>query len=80
MGALRIYVDFQNADTQGRVRLNTRGTLRDLQAQGVTLSEQLQVTLYSEEFEANGRAHFSVEENIWVAQIDWKQLRELPDA
>lgn len=75
--APRIYVDFQNSDRLGRVRLNTAGTLRDLEALGVTLSDQLPVIVYSEEFEADGRAHFSIEESIWVAQIDWKQFHEL---
>lgn len=76
-GTVRIYADFQNSDTHGRVRLNTVGALRDLQTLGIALSDNLAIVVYSDEFEADGRAQFSVDENIWVAQIDWKQLREL---
>jgi hypothetical protein len=73
----RIYVDFQNSDSHGRVRLNTNGTFRDLHALGVTLSDQLPIIIYSEELEADARVVFSAEENIWVAQIDWQQVRAL---
>jgi hypothetical protein len=74
--APRIYVDFQNADPEGRVRLNTRGTLADIKRQGIAMVDGLNIVVYSEEFEADATVYFSNLENIWTAVIDWNDLRE----
>jgi hypothetical protein len=71
----KIFVDFQNADAQGRLRLNCIGTIEDLACQGVALSEGLGLTVYSEDLEVDGQAHYSAEEKLWVAVMDWKALR-----
>lgn len=45
MGKPRIYADFHNADTQGSLRLNCVGTIKDLSRRQVELHEGLQLTL-----------------------------------
>jgi hypothetical protein len=75
----RVYADFHNADPQGRVRLNTRGTLDDLARQQVALSDGLRLTLYSEDAEADAEAHYSNDEKLWTAVIDWDAIRQFDD-
>ncbi len=53
----KVYADFQNADRQGRVRLNCVGTVEDLAQHHIVLREGLVLTLYSEELEVEGRVH-----------------------
>jgi hypothetical protein len=72
----KVYADFQNADRQGRVRLNCVGTVEDLAQHQIILREGLILTLYSEELEVEGRVHYSTEEHLWVAAIDWEAIRE----
>jgi hypothetical protein len=73
----RIYVDFQNADPLGRVRLNTKGTYRDLERLGVTLSNGMRLLRTDGELEADGKVEYSDDEAIWVARIDWRALSEI---
>jgi hypothetical protein len=71
-----MYVDFQNTDAQGRVRLNTIGTIEDLSREGIALREGLEVKLDSDEFESvHGTVRFSEEESIWVASFKAEDLR-----
>jgi hypothetical protein len=71
-----IYADFNNADRAGRLRLNCAGTIEDLSRQGIQLREGMHLTLHDEELEADGEAHFSSEEQIWVARINWQMIRQ----
>jgi hypothetical protein len=71
----RVYVDFQNADPQGRPRLNSIGTIRDLSRQMISLREGLELTLYDEDLEVEGPVLFSPAESLWVATIDWEAIR-----
>jgi hypothetical protein len=70
----RIFADFHNADRQGRLRLNCNGTLEDLDLQKIELKEGISLKLYSEDLEVDGVVHFSSEEKIWVATIDWNAI------
>jgi hypothetical protein len=70
-----VYADLQNADAQGRLRLNCIGTIRDLARQSVSLHDGLELTLYDEDLEVEGKVLFSPEEHLWVAAIDWKAIR-----
>lgn len=76
-----LYADFQNADPAGRVRLNTVGTLEDLAAQRVILSDGLAVTLYTDDGDAadglrvDGVVTYSKDEQGWVAVVDWAAVR-----
>ena len=71
----RIFADFHNSDTFGRVRLNCVGTLKDLSCQQIVLQDGVRLTLYSEDLEADGTVQYSDDESIWVAVIDWDAVR-----
>jgi hypothetical protein len=82
-----VYVDFQNADAQGRVRLNCVGTVNDLSSNQVQLSEGLKLNLYTDDADEHGNAirlsvegavTFSPEEAFWVAVIDWEKIQREP--
>ena len=70
-----VYADFHNADADGRLRLNTIGTIRDLSCQNITLRDGLALTLHDEELEVDGEVRFSPGEHLWVAAIDWDAIR-----
>ena len=70
-----IYVDFMNADPQGRVRMNCTGTFEDLDRLALSMRDGLRVLVHDEELEADGEVSFSQSEQIWVARIDWNALR-----
>jgi hypothetical protein len=83
----RVYVDFQNADEKGRLRLNGTGTLEDLARQGVQLRDGLVLDLYSDdgdeaggpdELRVPGRVELT-DERAWVAVIDWTAVRHASD-
>lgn len=79
MNHLKIFVDFHNADARGRLRLNCVGTIADLNRQSLQLENGKIITVYSEELEADGVVQYSEEENLWVAVIDWQQIRQVED-
>ncbi len=72
----RVYADFQNADEQGRLRLNCVGTLADLSRQGIELSVGRSLILYNEGLEVAGVVEYSEADRLWVARIDWDAIRE----
>ncbi len=73
----RVFVDFHNADEQGRLRLNCIGTIEDLARQQTDLENGQRLTLYSEDLEVDGVVQFSEDEKVWVATIDWNQIRQV---
>lgn len=73
----RVFADFHNADTQGRLRLNCIGTVEDLARQRIVLRDGLCLTLYSEELEVEGVVQYSRDENLWVAVIDWNAIKDV---
>jgi hypothetical protein len=73
-----IYGDFHNADRHGRLRLNTQGSLADISAQNIALSNGIKLIVQNGELSAEGEVMFSEEERIWVAKIDWRRF-ELSD-
>lgn len=77
MSIIRIYADFHNADPEGRLRLNCVGTMEDLARYRVELRDGEKLVLYSEELEVDGVVAYSEIERLWVAAIDWNQIREL---
>ena len=77
MSVARIYADFHNADEQGRLRLNCVGTIVDLARYRVELRDGEKLVLYSEELEVDGVVQYSDVERLWVAVVDWQQIREL---
>lgn len=72
----RVFADFHNSDTQGRVRLNCAGTVQDLTRLGIALREGMQLLLSSYELETEAVVSFSPTEGLWVAKIDWNNIRD----
>ncbi|MFN6513002.1 MAG: hypothetical protein RMY29_000700 [Nostoc sp. CreGUA01] len=79
MSKFRVFADFHNADVQGHLRLNCIGTIEDLASQSIELQEGQSLTFYSEDLEVDGVVKYSHEETIWVAVIDWNQIRQAED-
>ena len=76
----RVFADFHNAGSKGRLRLNCVGTLTDLACQKIILQDSQHLIFYSEELEVDGIVQYSKEEDLWVAVIDWDAIREVyPD-
>lgn len=80
MNNQRVFADFHNADVQGRLRLNCIGTIEDLAHQHIVLRDGLALTLYSEELEVEGVVQYSMDENLWVAVIDWQAIHDVGTA
>ena len=77
MNKIRVFADFHNADVKGRVRLNCAGTIADIERQGIALREGLSLSIYSEKLEVEGVVHYSEEEKLWTAVIDWNAIQEV---
>ena len=77
MGNRKVFVDFHNADTRGRLRLNCIGTIKDLARQQIVLRGGVCLTLYSEELEVGGIVEYSTDEHLWVAVIDWHAIKDI---
>lgn len=75
----RVFVDFHNADAQGRLRLNCIGTIEDLSAQKIELQSGQQLTLYSEDLEVDGIVEYSDLEHLWVVVINWDEIRQVEE-
>ena len=77
MNKPRVFADFHNADAKGRVRLNCAGTEADIKRQEIVLQDGQSLIIYSEELEATGVVHYSEEEKLWTAVIDWSAIQEV---
>ena len=77
MNKLRVFADFHNADAKGRVRLNCAGTVADLKRQKIVLRNGQSLIIYSEELEVESVVHYSEEEKLWTAVIDWDAIQEV---
>jgi hypothetical protein len=75
----RVFADFHNADVEGRLRLNCIGTNEDLARHHIELKDGQLLTLYSEDVEVDGTVQYSDMEKMWVAIIDWEQIRQVED-
>ncbi len=72
----KLFADFNNADQHGRVRLNTNGTFEDIRKSNLELKEGMQVFLDdNDSLTAIGHVKYSDEEKIWVAEIDWDDIK-----
>lgn len=77
MNKPRVFSDFHSADTKGRVRLNCAGTAADLERQKIMLRNGQALIIYSEGIEVEGIVHYSEEEELWTAVIDWGAIQEI---
>ena len=88
MSEPRIYVDFMKTDDEGRLLLTCIGTRRDLEAQGILLSEGVVLHVYSDDLDEHGNRDDLVAEGIvrrdsvggqWVLELDRKAIRSASD-
>ncbi len=77
MNKPKVFADFHNADVKGRLRLSCVGTIEDLKRHGIVLQEGQPLIIYSEKLEVEGIVHYSEEEKLWTAIIDWDAIREV---
>lgn len=83
MNGPRVYADFNNADPEGRLRLNCAGTAADLARLGLQLREGLVLTVYMDDTDDHGQPDDLVAVGVvehsqdegWVARIDWDTVR-----
>jgi len=74
---IKLFVDFNNADIHGRIRLNSKGTLEDIKNAKIVLHNNMKVTLDdSDGLRVLGYIEFSIEEKIWVAKINWNEFEK----
>ena len=59
------------------MRLNCAGTKADLKRQGIVLRDGQSLIIYGEELEVEGIVHYSEEEKLWTAAIDWNAIQEV---
>jgi hypothetical protein len=72
---IRIYADFNHRDEQGRVVLDTVGSLADIRQHEGALVDGMVVLLYMEdEFEIQATLLF---EGVWFAVPDFATVRHL---
>jgi len=72
----KIFADFNNTDSMRRVRLTTVGTLNDLKRMNIKLESGMEILLDDDEgLVTSGIVLFSGEENIWVAKINWDEIK-----
>lgn len=60
----KVFADFHNADTRGRLRLNCIGTIEDLARQQIVLRDGVCLTLYSEGLEVEGVVGYFIGEHL----------------
>ena len=77
MNKAKVFVDFHNADTHDRLRLNCNGTIEDLAQQQIVLCDGMCLTLYSEELAVEGVVEYSTDEHLWLAVIDWRAIKDI---
>jgi hypothetical protein len=84
----KVYADFQNLDGANRLRLTGAGTRQDLKRYGIALHEGCVLTFYMDDADEEGRpddllaegtVRFNLQEQCWVAEIDWAALRHSSD-
>ena len=70
---IKIYADFNHQDDQGRVLLDTVGSLADIKKHETVLAEGMVVLLYvDDELEVQGTLGF---DRVWLATPDFETLR-----
>lgn len=88
LNPVRIYVDFQKVDDEGRLLLSCAGTLRDLARHGVELRDGLTLTFYSDDADDEGKpddlivegsVQYDEEARCWTATIDWQAIKHTSD-
>ena len=71
-----IFVDFNNRDAKGRVRLITNGSIKSIKDGNIKLVEGKRVQITDEELQTIGTLRFSEDEKIWVAEFHFNELKD----
>lgn len=69
-----IFVDFQNADKDGFLLLNTWGTFDDLKKLNVVLLDGLRLVFHDGEVGVQGVVRSPGTAGIWRGEIDWAAI------
>ncbi len=75
--AIRIYADFNNQDEEGRVWLNTPGSLPDIERQKDLLHPGSSIVLYTDDndyIEVPAVLVYHEKYKVWLA--DWSRYRD----
>ena len=72
---IRIYADFNNCEENGKVRLNTNGSLGDLFRVKKQIHAGMPVWLYDEEFEVESKLEYDKKWKIWMGDPHWSTIR-----
>jgi hypothetical protein len=70
----RVFADFQNADSDGRLRFNTAGAERDIRASRLELEVGMILELTDGELTATGVVEAPGPEGVWRLKIDWEKI------
>ncbi|MBI2807072.1 MAG: hypothetical protein HYX68_18995 [Planctomycetes bacterium] len=79
-----IYGDFNNLDSQNRIRLTTLGSIQDIARLGLHLKDGLALTVAMDDADDAGNpddlmadavVRYNEKEKCWVAQIDWSKVQ-----
>ena len=68
-----IYVDFNNRDEEGLVRLDTVGTLSDLARLQLSLVNGMAVVISDGDLTAPATIRHPGEEGVWRAEVVWSE-------
>jgi hypothetical protein len=71
-----IYVDFNNVDADGFVRLNTVGTTNDLARLNIGLFDGLRLQASDSEITVEGTVRVPGREGVWRLQVEWDDVKE----
>lgn len=84
----RVYIDFQKLDDWRRPILFTSGTLADLTRLGIELRDGMSLAFYSDDEDDDGHSdpllvdgtvRYDDQNQRWVAEIDWNEIRHASD-
>jgi len=64
-----IYVDWNDNYGPNLIELDCAGSQRDIEKQGITLTEGLKVKIYGDELEAEAIIRHFPNERTWVAEV-----------
>ncbi|MCZ6681058.1 MAG: hypothetical protein O7E52_27880 [Candidatus Poribacteria bacterium] len=78
--AIHIYADFNNCEENGKVRLNTNGSLSDLSEVNDKIHPDMSVWLYDEEFEVEAKLEYNQKWKIWLGAPNWSTIRYFNDS
>lgn len=73
--AIHIYADFNNCEENGKVRLNTNGSLSDLFQVKNKIHPDMLVWLYDEEFEVETKLEYDRQWQLWLGEPNWSTIR-----